>query len=578
MSILKKIQTRFDSISQAIDIDSRVQAMGKVANRLDGIANAITGMGYAGDKTTASRPVKSRNDYLTIEEIRHFYTSNGYAKKFVRIIPDSALRFGWYLGESTEPLNEDVDQRLEIPDRVGTAIVEARKFGGAFMILIHEDFKERSSLPVSVASGEVRNIIVPDVNEVEIQEWVADPLDQSYQCPRLISYRPYTMSVGIESSGDMWHGGYVHESRFVYVPGERLSAFEALGNPIKVGFDQSVLQHVWKKIVGKETVEHASTLLAGECKINVIQVGDLAGIQTMDDQEGYFLMRMRLLAQGLSNLGLVILGDNENFQTISNTITGFKELDEVQARALCAVLDIPQTIFFMDAPSGLNTDGASGSNNWHTKLEGWQTSHVNRVLMHLYFRLRASGQIQFDDDVSLNWWPLNVESDSEKSARKLVDTQSDVAYIMAGVLTPEHVAESRFGGDEYGVDIKQLGPIEEDDGGELEAIKALMAAGVEEAPAGVPPQEARTPAVVDGAETGVADTAMNGAQVSSMVEIVQSIASALLPADSGKAILMKAFQLSPEEADAIVGSAGTNPAPPPEPAPMGPVEVAVEEA
>lgn len=495
MSMLKKIKSRVDSVAKAIDIDSRVAAMGRVANRLDGINNAITGMGGSGDKTRATRPKKDYADYLTIEEIRHFYKENGYARKFVDIIPDSALRFGWYLGESTDPLNKDIDRLLDIPDRVSSALVEARKFGGAVLLLIHDDFKENASQPVSGRSGDVRNIVVPDIHEIEIMEWVADPLDQSYQRPRLISYRPYTMSIGLEGS-PMWMGGNVHESRFVYVPGDRLSAHEALTNPIKQGFDRSVLQHVWKKIMGKETVEHASTLLAHECKINVIQVGDLASIQTMDDQEGYFRMRMRAIAMGLSNLGMVILGDNEQFRTISNTITGFKELDEVQARALCAVLDIPQTIFFMDAPSGLNTDGASGSNNWHTKLEGWQTKTVNPVLMHLYLRLRATGQIQFDDDVSVNWWPLNVESDTEKSARKLVDAQADVAYITMGVLTPEHVAESRFGGDEYGVDIKPLGSIEEDDGGELEAIKALMASGIEEAPAGpqVPPAPQPAPA------------------------------------------------------------------------------------
>jgi len=57
----------------------------------------------------------------------------------------------------------------------------------------------------------------------------------------------------------------------------------------------------------------------------------------------------------------------------------------------------------------------------------------------------------------------------------------------------------------------------------------------------------------------VADTALNGAQVESMVAIVTAVASRTLPRDSARAIIMRAFAVDADGAEAILGSAGLTP-------------------
>ena len=71
----------------------------------------------------------------------------------------------------------------------------------------------------------------------------------------------------------------------------------------------------------------------------------------------------------------------------------------------------------------------------------------------------------------------------------------------------------------------------------------------------------------------VADTALNGAQVASMVEIVEKVAGGTLPRDSARAIIMRAFAVDADGADAILGSAGMTPlaAPPAAPVTAPPV-------
>lgn len=57
--------------------------------------------------------------------------------------------------------------------------------------------------------------------------------------------------------------------------------------------------------------------------------------------------------------------------------------------------------------------------------------------------------------------------------------------------------------------------------------------------------------------TKVADTALNGAQVTAASQIVEKVANGLLPRDSGISQLVFFFQLSPEQAEAVMGAAGT---------------------
>lgn len=54
----------------------------------------------------------------------------------------------------------------------------------------------------------------------------------------------------------------------------------------------------------------------------------------------------------------------------------------------------------------------------------------------------------------------------------------------------------------------------------------------------------------------VQDTALNGAQVQALVAIVQAVAAGQLPRDAAQAIAVRAFQVTEEEADQLLGSAG----------------------
>ena len=71
------------------------------------------------------------------------------------------------------------------------------------------------------------------------------------------------------------------------------------------------------------------------------------------------------------------------------------------------------------------------------------------------------------------------------------------------------------------------------------------------------PVDGVEPMMPAGAVEDVAKTALNGAQVASMVEIIQAVSLGQLPLDSAVQIIMQAFQMTMDEAMRLVGPAAT---------------------
>lgn len=68
--------------------------------------------------------------------------------------------------------------------------------------------------------------------------------------------------------------------------------------------------------------------------------------------------------------------------------------------------------------------------------------------------------------------------------------------------------------------------------------------------------EEETEGIETAAEVPVAAVTLNGAQVSSLLEIIQSVSQGLLPRDSAVQIISMAFNLSTDKADLILGTVG----------------------
>ena len=121
--------------------------------------------------------------------------------------------------------------------------------------------------------------------------------------------------------------------------------------------------------------------------------------------------------------------------------------------------------------------------------------------------------------------------------------------------------------------LRMVAPVAGVDDLDAEATEIAREMGADaETMRGVMQPETATPVAP---ETAVQDTALNGAQVSSMLEVATAVSAGTLPLDTAVAIVVRAFQLTPEAARAMLAPAAemgagrrvVPPTPPAQPAP-----------
>ena len=185
----------------------------------------------------------------------------------------------------------------------------------------------------------------------------------------------------------------------------------------------------------------------------------------------------------------------------------------------------------------------------------------------------ADPQVMFETAVSYDRKVASAFGVSASDfSRETGDPRSAYALIIsnAGKIT---AARSYTGGIERG-DLQLLRIVAglldlPGDGWEIDYLavpEAVVMSGTPEAEtpdAGDPADPAIEQGQPDAASTvppdagaPLAATALNGAQVQAAAEIVQAVAEGALPRDSGVAMLIKFFQLSPADAEEIMGSVG----------------------
>lgn len=478
--------------------------------RLDSIVNALSGFGDpTKDKGASARP--SAYLPLTPRELRDLYRCNGHARRWVDVIADEGTRKGWRIDvqkdDGEQALDEDKsagldamhdeDKRLQIWGKVGDALRWARRDGGAWILLVtNEDFAgddtglgERLAEPLDLDTlTSIDNLVILTKEDVDVFSWDGDLRSEGYRTPKIYN-------VTLDSSGDIEDttntsfsgvSRKIHRSRMIYFAGSKVDPRQRFTNG---GIDDSILQASWDQIRNLTTIEQAGANLAQEMHLHVMRIGGLSQLQAQDQLQ-LLEGRMRLIAKSKASTGLIVMGDDEDYQTLAASVSGFREFQGTAKDALAAVAGIPQTILFGQAPGGLSTDDGAGREQMNTLIATVQWHRLREPLIELYTALfsqsdgPSSGTVPESWDLSFN--PVSTPTDQEQANLEKTHAETDAIRIQTQVVTPEHVAESRFGETGYQ---NQLGAVDLDDleasaFRELEALQAEL----DQTKAMVPPE------------------------------------------------------------------------------------------
>ena len=422
---------------------------GNESLRVDGLVNALTGMGTRRDKSQYTNSTSIV--FLTQEELENLY-SEWIPKRIVDIVAEQSTRKGFKVlfgGEGAAAKEvagvEQVIEDLYILENLGLASKNARLFGGAVILLYINDGRSADQ-PV-----DYRNIRSVEGMEV-LDRWQIAPVineDALYDYSKATHYQII--------SGDLIRQPQltkIHKDRILRLDGEWLPYRIRQRN---YGWGMSTLQSAYDSFRFYSTgISSAATLLT-EFDIFVHKLRGLSSMLAAGKEKD---VRDRLVLNDMSKSiyrGYVIDAEKEELEFISRNFGGIGEILEKLRIDIIGASQIPHTILFGESPGGLGSTGRSEERDFAKHLGDYQASHYKRPLQQLMKmimlskdgptegRLPESWRIKFNDLFELN--------EREKADVRARVAAVDGRYIQLGVLHPQEVADARYGGSEWSMEL-----------------------------------------------------------------------------------------------------------------------------
>ena len=417
--------------------------------RADGLQNVLIGMGTGRDKSQYTKTTATI--FLAQEELENLY-GEWLPRRIVDIYADQATRKGFKVlfggdGVRAEEVQgiEQVIEDLYILESLNLAAKNSRLYGGACLLLFIDDGRP-AYMPV-----DKRNI--RRVEEIEcLDRWQIAPVINE---ENLYDYSKATYYQII--SGDL-----INEPTLSYIHKDRILRFDGDWLPYRIrqrnyGWGMSSLQTVYDSFRHYWTGLNSAATLLTEFDIFVHKVRGLAAMLAAG-KEG--AVRDRLQVNDMSKSiyrGYAIDAEKEELEFISRNFGGIGEVLEKLRVDIIGASKIPHTVLFGESPSGLGSTGRSEERDFAKTLADYQATNFKRPIKKLmeYIMLSKEGPTNGKLPES---WRIAFNPLFELNEREMADVRARVAavdgrYIQLGVLSPKEVADARYGGSEWSMEL-----------------------------------------------------------------------------------------------------------------------------
>ncbi|RKI32158.1 DUF1073 domain-containing protein [Corallococcus sp. AB004] len=429
---------------------SSAPSSARAVARADAMQNLATGLGVAGqDSRTAVVPVVQRRAPTYWEAM---WRADAYSARIIEK-PAEAMtmrRGDVRLGEdkaAEERVAAELDD-LDIWARLATALKYARAYGGGALLLGVDDGLG-TDLPLdSRAVLRLTHLTPITRQELTPVRWYRDPLRPRFGEVEVYAWQPVSPGGGATRL-------LVHESRLLVFTGVTTSPHHRVEEQ---GWGDSILARcvdaLWDAAGGSGTL---AALLASNGE-TVLGLKDLATLLSGADGKAKLRARLDAIRMARSAIGYTVVDKDDALQRQAAPLSGAGDAFDRLLRVLAAAADIPLSVLMGEAPAGLSATGSADMDNWHAYVEAQQEA-VLRPRFNRLLRVLLRSQQGPTGGVEPPKWmlvfrPLRQETQKEVAERRKLVADTDALYINSGVLTPEEVALSRFGGPEWSAETK----------------------------------------------------------------------------------------------------------------------------
>lgn len=519
------------------------------AVREDGWTSALSGLNVPGyDKRLGTSFFSS---FLSPYEAMELWRGDDIASRIVETVPNEGLREGWELcieGETDETeLIKEVTAKWEdlgLWQALWQAWCYENCYGGSGIYLGTTDGAEvQEELKIDSIQA-INYLTVLEPLELQPVRWQNDPKKGKLGEPTHYRLSPLVQG-GLNGAGVI-----VHASRIIAFPGIRVSRRQVSTN---FGWGDSRLSRCRDVLRDFHTSWASAGVLVQEFAQAVYKIKGLSEIISFDkDKELQDRIRAMDLASSILR-AKVVDADLEDYKREQTPVTGLSDLLDRFATRLAAAADMPVTLLMGQSPAGLNATGESDIRFFYDRVHSQRVRKIRPAIEQIIRIIFASMQVEEPQDWSVEFPPLWQPTEKEQAETRYLQAQVDEKEVLNQIVSPEEVREGRHGGRNWSskTKLKQeelIDPTIPTTEGEVLTAGTAAPAGVE----------------------AVQDTALNGAQVSSLIEVVRAAVAKEIPRESAIEIITLAFKVPLPKAKKMLGPESFEPKEEePKPSPFG---------
>lgn len=408
--------------------------------RQDGWGNIVTGLG----QTNKDARVQTR--YCTREPINQvtlesLYEQDDIFHLIVDRVPEHGtrrwIRITGATDKSGRPDKDFSRKALEELEKVDAQakIYDLwrlwRLYGGAAIIIGADDGSgDRLDRPLNLATMKALRFLNV-VNRWEITPGLRDrdPLSPNFRQPET-----YTLNGTAQT---------IHHTRVIRL--DRHQVASDLSVRGVDGWDLPVVEHVWEPLRQFGSLYGYAEGLFQDLMQGVVTLKGLSMMLAQKDGGGdkAVLTRLQTMALVRSTLNMIVLDDGETYERRSQTPTGLADIIIRFMDRLAAAAEMPLSILFGQAPTGLSTDDQGGRRAFYDSVSNKQRRLLRKPITRLLDILIAAKEGPFKgkapDQWAIDFVPLEEPSEKEIAEQRNLEAQTEERLINLGVVSPEEV-------------------------------------------------------------------------------------------------------------------------------------------
>lgn len=401
--------------------------MGIVRRMVDGLSNALTGMGGRNDTRRGNVYCFVPLDQASIENA---YRSSGLLRKVIDIPAFDMVREwrDWQADKDQIEKLEAEEKRLGIQGKVMLAEI-LRGLGGGALIL---GAPGTPAMPIAKGLGidSLQYIHVVNRWQLHAQEWVDDPTDPLFGGPR---YWEVHTSQGRPR---------IHPSRVICFRGDPIPGIVGQ-NAIDAFWGESRVQRVLDAVQNSDTAQAAFSALIAKSRNTIVGIPGLLNLTSTQEGEALIASRMNSFSMGESMFNVTLKDNGTGEEGSGETIdhrqvvwAGIPDIMYAFATFVAAVADIPVTRLLGKAAEGMSASGDSQQKDWNKMVLAKQKLLLAPCLDQLDAVLIPSALGSTPDEVWYQFAPLDSPTEAEEATR-FKTTMEAVEKVQATGAVPD---------------------------------------------------------------------------------------------------------------------------------------------